>query len=153
MFQNISVHIYIAQTCKCTCRQEVLKQHLTYSPEHSLLRTSSKKKCTELVCPLGHYEDGWAIIFLRENLKHSEAISSIKGSCFGLADNYIQLKNEWKSRIAQTLFRFYSGFTSLSGWEVGCCLFCCCFFLCEYAWVLVLLFVCGLFIWLRISNK
>lgn len=43
LFQNISVYIYIVQTCNCTCSQEILKQHLTCSPEHSLWLYLPKK--------------------------------------------------------------------------------------------------------------
>lgn len=87
----------MVQTCKCTCSQEVLKQYLTCSPEHSLLSTSAKKKSTEVV-PLGHYKSGSAIIRFGENLELPEVISSITGRCFYLADNYIQLKINRKER-------------------------------------------------------
>lgn len=96
----------MVQTCKCTCSQEVLKQHLTCSPEHALLSTSAKKKSTELVCPLGHYEGGSAIIYLGENLELPEAINGITGSCFCLADSYVLLKMNRKVRYHKPYLSF-----------------------------------------------
>lgn len=77
----------MVQTCKCTCSQEAIKQHLTCSPEYSFFEYICQKEVYRSGIPLGHYKGGSSIIYLGENLELNEAISSITRSWFCLADN------------------------------------------------------------------
>lgn len=68
-----------------------------------------------MVCPLGRCEGGSAITNLEKKMELHEVISNIIGSCFCLANNYIQLKIKRKVRHQQLIIIviFYSYFITL----------------------------------------